>query len=92
MMIIAGTEDSRGFSDAKKLNTSLEAFRPDMKKDNVEAKDRTLVFIPAETNLSGAKLLNPGLNLMPVISSFVKFRLVDRAEEFPWSERKSPNE
>ena len=92
MLLVAGTDDSRGFPDAKKLNTALEAFRPDMKKDDVEAKDRTLVFIQPETNLSGAKLLNPGLNLMPVISSFVKFRLVDRAEEFPWSERKSPNE
>ncbi len=93
MMIIAGTDDSRGFPDAKKLNTSLEAFRPDMKKNNVEAKDRTLMFVTPETNLAGSKLLNPGLKLMQDwIGPFVKMRLVDRAEEYPWSERISPRD
>ena len=92
MLMVAGTDDSRGHADAKKLNTSLEAFRPDMKKDDVEAKDRTLVFVQPETNLSGTKLLNPGLKLMPVIGTFVKFRLVDRTEDFTWSERVSPND
>ncbi|MCI0362040.1 MAG: alpha/beta hydrolase [Planctomycetaceae bacterium] len=92
MLLIAGTDDSRGFSDAKKLNTSLEAFRPDMKKPDVEAQDRTLVFMQPETNLDGAKLLNPALKMMPVIGTFVKFRLVDRKEDFPWQERISPND
>jgi alpha/beta hydrolase fold len=92
MLLVAGTDDSRGHADAKKLNTSLEAFRPDMKKDDVEAKDRTLVFVEPQTNLSGTKLLNPGLKLMPVIGTFVKFRLVDRAEDFSWTERISPND
>jgi Alpha/beta hydrolase family len=92
MLLVAGTDDSRGFSDAKKLNTSLEGFRPEMKKQDVEPKDRTLVFVQPPTNLDGAKLLNPALKLMPVISTFVKYRLVDRKEDFPWSERKSPNE
>jgi pimeloyl-ACP methyl ester carboxylesterase len=91
-LIVAGTDDSRGFPDAKKLNTSLENFRPDMKKADIEAQDRTLVFVDPETNLSGSKLLNPGLKLLPVIGTFVKFRLVDRAADFPWIERISPRE
>jgi hypothetical protein len=92
-LIVAGADDSRGISDAKKLNTSLEAFRPDMKKDDVAPKDRTLVFVQPETNLSGAKLLNPGLKLMPEwIGPFVKFRLADRAADLPWSERISPRD
>jgi hypothetical protein len=93
MLIVAGTDDSRSSSDAKKLNTSLEAFRPDLKKDDVEAKDRSVVFLQPETNLAGAKLLNPGLKLMPVIATFVKFRVIDRASDFPaWQERISPRE
>jgi pimeloyl-ACP methyl ester carboxylesterase len=91
-LIIAGTEDSRGYPDAKKLNTSLENFRPDMKKPDVEPAERTLVFFDPETNLSGSKLLNPGLKLLPVIGAFVKFRLVDRAPDFVWVERISPRE
>jgi len=91
-LIVAGTDDSRGHSDARKLNTSLEAFRPEMKRDDVEPKDRTLVFMEPETNLSGSKLLNPGLKLAPVIGTFVKYRLVDRAADLPWSERISPRD
>ncbi len=93
LLIVAGTDDPRSFSDAKKLNTSMEAFRPDLKKEETEAKDRSVVFLQPETNLSGAKLLNPGLKLMPVIAAFVKFRIIDRASDFPaWQERISPRE
>jgi len=92
VLIVAGLDDTRGHADAKKLNTSLEAFRPEMKKRDVEPADRSLVFMEPETNLSGTKLLNPGLKLPPVVGTFVKFRLVDKAVDFPWSERISPRD
>jgi alpha/beta hydrolase family protein len=92
ILMIAGQQDSRGYGDTKKLNTSLLSFRPEMKKEDVPAKDRTVVFIEPDTNLSGDKLLNPGLKLMPFIGTFVKFRLVEQLDDFPWSERKSPQE
>jgi dienelactone hydrolase len=91
-LFVAGTEDSRGTADAKKLNTALEAGRPEMKRDDVKPEDRTVVFMQPETVLSGSKLLNPALKLDAVIGMFVKYRLVDRAADFPWSERKSPRE
>ena len=91
-LMVAGQQDSRGHADAKKLNTSLLNFRPDMKKDDVPDKDRTLVFIEPDTNLSGTKLLNEGLRLTPKIATFVRFRLVDQLADNVWSERKSPQE
>lgn len=92
IMIVAGTEDSRGFADAKKLNTSIEAFRPDMKKKDVPDEERTIVLVTPETSLSGTGLLNEGLRLDSMIGFFVKNRLVDRLSSFEWSERVSPLE
>ena len=85
-----GRQDSKGYAEAKKLNTRLENFRPEMKKDDVKNEDRTLFLFELGTNLSGTKLLNEALNVKFGIANVVKFRLLDNEDALAWSERKSP--
>jgi pimeloyl-ACP methyl ester carboxylesterase len=92
IFMAVGTEDSKSYGDTKKLNTSLENFRPDMKKKDVPEEDRTIKFVEYETNLSGTDLLNPGLQLPRELLPFVKYRLVDKQSDFEWTERKNPLE
>jgi pimeloyl-ACP methyl ester carboxylesterase len=58
LAIIAGRGDSKGHAEARKLNTRLENFRPEMKRNDVKNEDRTLYFFELDTNLAGTKLLN----------------------------------
>ncbi len=90
IVLIAGRQDSKGYADAKKLNTRLENFRPEMKKDEVKNEDRTLFLFELDTNLSGTKLLNEALKVKFGIANVVKFRLTDKQEDFAWTERKNP--
>ena len=90
LVIVAGQGDSKGYADAKKINTRLENFRPEMKKDGVKNEDRTLFFIELKTNLSGTKLLNEALGVNNLISNVAKYRLLDKQESFAWAERINP--
>lgn len=85
-----GRQDSKGYAEAKKLNTRLENFRPEMKKDDVKNEDRTLFLFELGTNLSGTKLLNEALNVKFGVANVIKFRLLNNEDELAWSERKSP--
>jgi hypothetical protein len=90
VMVFVGKEDGRGYPDAKKLNTSLENFRPKMKEKNLKNEDRTLFFIELPTNLAGTKLLHNDLNIRFGIENFIKMRLIDHQDALAWTERKSP--
>lgn len=90
LAIVAGRGDSKTYPDAKKINSRLENFRPEMKKDGVKNEDRTLFFFELDTNLSGTKLLNEALNVKYAISNVVKFRLLDKQESLAWAERIDP--
>jgi hypothetical protein len=72
------------------LNTRLENFRPEMKRNDVKNEDRTLYFFELDTNLAGTKLLNEALNVKYGIANVVKFRLTDHQADFPWQERINP--
>jgi hypothetical protein len=89
-LIVAGPGDSKTFADAKNINTRLENFRPEMKKDGVKSEDRTLFLYAPNTNLKGTKLLNEALNVPNFIANFVKFRLIDKRDDFAWTERVNP--
>jgi hypothetical protein len=90
LALFAGRQDSKGFAEARKLNTRLENFRPEMKRDDVKNEERTLFFFELDTNLSGTKLLNEALKAKFAIANIVKFQLLDKEEEYAWSERKDP--
>jgi pimeloyl-ACP methyl ester carboxylesterase len=90
IVMIVGREDSKSFADARKMNTQLENFRPEMKKDDVKNEDRSLFFFGLDTNLTGTDLLNEALKVKFGIANIVKLRLSDKKEDFAWSERKNP--
>lgn len=92
MVLIVGRQDSKSFPDAKKLNTRLENFRPEMKKNDVKNEDRSVFFFELDTNLSGTKLLNEALKVKFGIANVVKLRLTDHQDDFAWMERKDPRD
>jgi len=92
LMIVVGRDDMKSFADARKINTRLENFRPEMKKEDVKLEDRTLFFIELNTNLSGTKLLNEALRVKERIALAAKLRLLDKQEDYAWTERKRPGE
>lgn len=90
LVLIVGRQDSKSFADARKINTQLENFRPEMKKNDVKNEDRSLFFFELDTNLVGTGLLNEALRVKNGLANIVKLRLSDRSEDFAWSERKDP--
>jgi hypothetical protein len=90
IVIIVGREDSKSFADARKMNTQLENFRPEMKKDDVKNEDRSLFFFGLDTNLVGTDLLNEALKVKFGIANIVKLRLSDKKDDFAWIERRNP--
>jgi hypothetical protein len=90
LMVIVGKDDGRSYPDAKKLNTTMENFRPKMKEKSVKNEERTLFFIELPTNLAGTKLLHNDLNVRFGIENFVKMRLLDHQDGLAWTERKNP--
>lgn len=90
LVMFVGRGDSKSYADAKKINTRLENFRPEMKKEDVKPEDRTLFFFELDTNLSGTGLLNEALRVKVGVANIVKLLLTDNQERFSWSERKNP--
>jgi hypothetical protein len=90
LVMIAGRGDSKGYAEAKKINTRLENFRPEMKKNDVKNEDRSLFFFELDTNLSGTGLLNEALKVKFGVANIVKLRLSNKQDEFAWAERKNP--
>jgi alpha-beta hydrolase superfamily lysophospholipase len=89
MMIVAGKQDNKGTSEAKRLHTSLQSFHPKVKDDPEEIrKKQDLFLVQPETTLQGTKLLGSGLPVMLNIRNFIELRLVNRMAEFPWTDRK----
>jgi len=102
---VAGKKDTKSSADAKRMHTELakhrrsttggvaeleEQFKAAAAK---ESKKDALDFFydTEETNLAGASLVNTaGLKTFGWMLKFVKLRLVDRGEDFPWTNRQRP--
>ncbi len=88
MMIAAGKQDSKGTSEAKRLHSSLENFRPKLPTDPEEIKKKQDLFlVQPETSLQGTKLLGSGLPVMANIAKFIELRLMNKQADYPWSDR-----
>lgn len=87
IMLIVGEDDRTASREAKSIHSRLARFR-DVPTD---PKDLDLVYLKPNTTLQGTQLINvPGLPLRDYIGTFIEHRLVRKAGDFPWTERKSP--
>jgi pimeloyl-ACP methyl ester carboxylesterase len=87
IMLIVGEQERDASGDAKSINTRLEKLR----EKPTDPRDLDLVYIRHDAMLQGTQLINvPGLPLRDYIGTFIQQRLVRKASDFPWTERKSP--
>jgi pimeloyl-ACP methyl ester carboxylesterase len=88
IMLIVGEGDRTSARNAKQIHTRLEKMRPDPPTD---PKKKDLFFLKAKTTLQGTQLLNVRtLPLRNNIALFINWRLVQKAADFAWTERKNP--
>lgn len=77
------------YKEAARIHSRLERVRPPVEKDQV-AQKQDLFLIVAPTPLQGTKLLDRALKVNAAIMTFLNWRLLQKMEDFPWTERKSP--
>jgi pimeloyl-ACP methyl ester carboxylesterase len=97
VMLVAGHQDSKGTSEARRMFNALQAHHPRVSEDPDEiARSQELFLIQPETSLTGTKLLNPGVTFegrsvpQHIALNIIKWRLENQAENLPWTERKNP--
>lgn len=90
-LLVTGKNDRRAYSEAKRMYNTFEDLHPPDPKDPEKLREqKSLYFVEEDTNLQGTKLLDLSLPVNRKIAGFIQIRLVQKADEFPWSERKSP--
>jgi len=91
-LLIAGKKKPKAYAEAKRVNNTLKKNRPPVPKDpKLRLKKQDLFFISLDTTLQGTKLLEQKtLKVDSKIASFVKLRLVDKLDDFPWTDRTGP--
>ncbi len=92
VMIVAGKGDRTGKGEATAIYNRLERFHgTTQSKSEEKVASQTLWFLTPDTSLGGTQLLtSKGLTVSQELVRFLQARLVSRARDFPWSERKSP--
>jgi alpha-beta hydrolase superfamily lysophospholipase len=91
MMIVAGRQNSKDYNEARRLHDSLEKYHVKVSSDPEEQRKKKDLFeMYPETSLQGTKLLSNALKVPNAIANFIKLRLVDKADELTWSERRNP--
>jgi pimeloyl-ACP methyl ester carboxylesterase len=89
-IVAVGKDEQRAYSDAKRVYKRIEQGRETYTDPAEQARSQTCFFYEAPTTYQGTKLLEPQLKVYRAIGSFLKWRLFDKVEEYPWAERKSP--
>jgi hypothetical protein len=91
-MIIVGEDDKPWAAEAEKLHGMMAAKH--VKVDNLPAAERAekkdLFIQRLATELQGTKLLVRGLKTDAFIQEFIRLRLEEKAEDYPWGEREKP--
>lgn len=88
-LIAVGREDSKAFNEAKRLNSSLQAFHPKVSEEEQKEK-LDLFFVTPDTKLQGTQLLGDGLPVANNILGFINLRLVAKMDDLPWQDRQNP--
>jgi pimeloyl-ACP methyl ester carboxylesterase len=89
IMLAVGAEQAGDYKEAARIHSRLERIRPPAEKDEI-AQKQDLFLIVAPTPLQGTKLLDRALKVNAAIMTFLNWRLLQKMEDFPWTERKSP--
>ncbi|MCP4193228.1 MAG: alpha/beta fold hydrolase [Planctomycetaceae bacterium] len=91
-MIIYGRQTSRTAAAGKRIYNSLKRSHRPLPADPQEAaRVKDLYLFDLNTSLQGSKLLaRQSLRVADLISEFIKVRLVDRADQYPWADRTAP--
>lgn len=91
VMLVAGNEDAKYFGETKRLHSKLQNFHPKPTGDpDIDRKQQDLFMITPDTELQGSKLLSRALPIVNNIANFLNLRLVERQDQYSWSDRKSP--
>jgi pimeloyl-ACP methyl ester carboxylesterase len=90
VMIAVGEEDRRAFSDAKRIYSRIERGRETYTDPEDRRRKLDYFFFTAPTTLQGTRLLSPQLEIYKAVGMFLQWRFFDKAEEYPWAERKNP--
>jgi pimeloyl-ACP methyl ester carboxylesterase len=91
IMIVAGKQDNKSYSEAKRLHTSFENFHPKKFVDDEDRRTKMDLFlVEPDTSLAGTKLLQAATKVPNNVANFVNLRLVAKEGEYSWSERKNP--
>ena len=87
-LIITGKENTRAFSDARRIHNRFEKARDKLPKSQKES----LFNYGCKTTKQGADLFAKGIDPDPfnLIGNFVRLRLEKRKADFPWSDRSNP--
>ncbi len=92
VMLIVGRRDSSR-ADVAKFHKIMESGRPELTDDKERRERQSLYLFEPDTSLRSTKLLYArGLRPSPatLVADFIRLRLTDRADFFPWQERRSP--
>jgi pimeloyl-ACP methyl ester carboxylesterase len=91
IMLVAGSEEAKSLSEAKRLNSKLQQFHPKPSGDDaLDRKQLDLFLVTPGTELQGSKLLSRALPVVNNIANFLNLRLTERQDQYTWSDRKSP--
>ncbi|MFO0817432.1 MAG: alpha/beta fold hydrolase [Pirellulales bacterium] len=84
VMLVGGKTES----DVKQLHNKFKAKHAPVPEDEAErVRNQDLFLFLEETDLRGAALLGPELQVSPTIMRFIDLRIVNKAEDFPWKSR-----
>jgi len=89
VMIAVGDQQTRDFSEAKRIHSRLERLRPPVAAEE-RLQKQDLFLIPAPTPMQGVKLLDRALPVVGSVMKFLELRLLRKLEDFPWTERRNP--
>jgi pimeloyl-ACP methyl ester carboxylesterase len=91
VMLVAGSDDGKSLSEAKRINSKLQQFHPKPSGDDaLDRKQLDLFLVTPPTELVGSKLLSRALPVVNNIANFLNLRLTERQDQYLWSDRKSP--
>ncbi len=91
-LLIYGRQESDVATAGKRIYTSLKRSHRELPEDPSERKQsQDLFHYELDTSLQGTKLLtSSALRVEDRIVEFIRWRLVDRADLFPWQDRSRP--
>jgi pimeloyl-ACP methyl ester carboxylesterase len=92
-LILVGSDDAGGLSDAKKLFASLARFHvklPENTAEEEKAERLDLFLQEINSNAAGTGLLTASSKADAAIAQFVNLRLAKKSDQFLWMNRPTP--